>query len=146
MTEKLVEQKLIKHILFSLPSFINNRINNATNCEYFQTFRGKRVNYRVMFRFFFLSCYCKRTSGLWKRREVFGIVRQTRAIAVHFQPEMYNESSKPVPEGCCVNGNARGRLCFTGSLFKDAPERRANTMLPLLKMNWERKKGGYAKL
>lgn len=66
-------------------------------------------------------------------------VRQTQATAVQFRPRRIT-SGKPVPEGCCVNGNARGRLYFTGSLFRDARVRRAETMLPLLSADWERER------
>lgn len=100
-------------------------------------FRGERINCYELFSF--LSRYCKRTSGFWKP-EVLAVNSCDKLEWLRSASSPDNESGKQVPEGCCVNGNARGHLCFTGSLFRDAHEHRVDIMLPLWKVDWERER------
>lgn len=48
-----------------------------------------------------------------------------------------NESSKQVPEGCCVNGNARDRLFVSPDLYSGMQRREDMSTLPLWEVDWK---------
>jgi len=139
ITWKLIVQKIDK--TYSLSLFLREQsliISHKLQLFSNRIFRGERVNYHLRllrFLFFFLSIVSE--PPVFKSEGRF-LASCDKLERLRFtSSSKYNESGKPVPEGCCVNGNARGCFCFIRSLFRDARERHANTMLP--KMNWERR-------